>query len=48
MGRLFLSYLDVDFIYACKICKIHFSEKNEVISKSFQAATGRAYLFNKV
>lgn len=48
MGYLHLMYLEAEKIYGCAKCKVHLSEINEIISKSFQGRHGKAYLFNKV
>jgi len=53
MGKLFLLYLDMDDndndgVYCCAKCKTHLSQAGEIISKSFQGYTGKAWLFNRV
>ncbi|KAG4087286.1 Yippee/Mis18 [Neocallimastix lanati (nom. inval.)] len=53
MGKLFLLYLDEESednedVYCCAKCKTHLSQSGEIISKSFQGYTGKAWLFNRV
>jgi hypothetical protein len=48
MGYLHLIYLEKDVIYICNTCDVHLSTKDDIISKTFQARHGRAYLFNHV
>ena len=48
MGYLHLMYLEAEKVYGCAKCKVHLSEINEIVSKSFQGRHGKAYLFNKV
>ena len=48
MGYLHVMYLETDKIYSCNKCQTHLSEANEIISKEFRGAHGRAYLLNKV
>ena len=35
-------------IYACGNCHAHLTNHDDIVSKSFQGRTGRAYLFNTV
>eukprot|EP01137_Pigoraptor_chileana_P037605 Opistho-2@34939 len=48
MGLLFLQYLSGKRIFTCSECEAHLSRHEEIISKSFHGAHGRAYLFNQV
>lgn len=48
MGRQFLEYIATERVFACQNCKSHLSSPSEIISKAFQGASGRAYLFAKV
>jgi hypothetical protein len=48
MGRLNLLFLEAEKTYGCSKCKVHLSEYNEIISKSFKGKHGKAYLFNNV
>lgn len=48
MGYLHVLYLESEKVYGCGKCRTHLSEINEIISKEFQGAHGKAYLFNKV
>eukprot|EP01135_Chromosphaera_perkinsii_P004772 Nk52_evm3s296 gene=Nk52_evmTU3s296 len=48
MGQLFLEYLSGSRVYVCSTCDTHLSKHDEIISKSFHGAHGRAYLFNSV
>mmetsp|Transcript_6727 Transcript_6727/g.11560 ORF Transcript_6727/g.11560 Transcript_6727/m.11560 type:complete len:111 (-) Transcript_6727:585-917(-) len=45
MGRLFKDYLSGK-IYTCSSCRAHLALHEDIVSKSFQGRTGRAYLFN--
>lgn len=47
MGFLHLLYLEAEKVYGCSKCKIHLTELNELCSKGFQGAHGKAYLFNQ-
>ncbi|KAL7746917.1 hypothetical protein RI367_007737 [Sorochytrium milnesiophthora] len=51
MGKVFTLYLDDDpgqKYYACNTCHTHLALHDNVISKSFQGRTGRAFLFHAV
>eukprot|EP01134_Creolimax_fragrantissima_P001442 CFRG1442T1 len=48
MGMYDLRYLSNKQVYVCHNCQTHLSSPDDVISKSFQGAFGRAYLFNTV
>lgn len=48
MGRVYREYLAGVRIYACGGCRTHLTHHDEIVSKSFQGRTGRAYLFNTV
>ena len=48
MGRVHRKFLPGTRIYACSNCHAHLSSNDDIVSKSFQGRTGRAYLFNTV
>eukprot|EP01090_Pellita_catalonica_P013224 TRINITY_DN307_c0_g1_i6.p1 TRINITY_DN307_c0_g1~~TRINITY_DN307_c0_g1_i6.p1 ORF type:complete len:110 (+),score=11.63 TRINITY_DN307_c0_g1_i6:57-386(+) len=48
MGRLFKIYLSGGHIYVCGKCKTHLTKPTNLVSKSFQGRSGKAYLFDKV
>uniref|UniRef100_A0A6T8AD21 Protein yippee-like n=1 Tax=Cryptomonas curvata TaxID=233186 RepID=A0A6T8AD21_9CRYP len=48
MGRVHRTYLPGTRIYACSNCRAHLTNYEDIVSKSFQGRTGRAYLFNSV
>mmetsp|Transcript_30627 Transcript_30627/g.63285 ORF Transcript_30627/g.63285 Transcript_30627/m.63285 type:complete len:126 (-) Transcript_30627:622-999(-) len=48
MGRIHRKYLPGTRIYACNNCQAHLTNHDDIVSKSFQGRTGRAYLFNTV
>ena len=48
MGRVHRSFLPGTRIYACSNCRAHLTNHEDIVSKSFQGRTGRAYLFNTV
>jgi len=48
MGRVHRSFLPGARIYACSNCRAHLTNYEDIVSKSFQGRTGRAYLFNNV
>ncbi len=48
MGRVHRSFLPGARIYACSNCRAHLTNHEDIVSKSFQGRTGRAYLFNNV
>lgn len=48
MGKQFVEYLDTARIYACNKCKRHLTHSQDLVSKNFWGATGKAFLFNKV
>eukprot|EP00826_Nyctotherus_ovalis_P026626 TRINITY_DN2078_c0_g3_i4.p1 TRINITY_DN2078_c0_g3~~TRINITY_DN2078_c0_g3_i4.p1 ORF type:complete len:101 (-),score=18.94 TRINITY_DN2078_c0_g3_i4:245-547(-) len=48
MGRLFVNYLDAKKIYVCTQCRTHLANCSDIISRTFQARHGRAYLMNNV
>jgi len=48
MGLLFLKYLSGSRIFCCAECDTHLSRHDEIMSKAFHGAHGRAYLFNSV
>mmetsp|Transcript_97671 Transcript_97671/g.142938 ORF Transcript_97671/g.142938 Transcript_97671/m.142938 type:complete len:126 (+) Transcript_97671:355-732(+) len=48
MGRVHRSFLPGNRIYACSNCRAHLTNHEDIVSKSFQGRTGRAYLFNTV
>ena len=48
MGRVHRSFLPGARIYACSNCRAHLTNHEDIVSKSFQGRTGRAYLFNTV
>ena len=48
MGRVYRTYLPGVRIYACGGCRAHLTNHDDIVSKSFQGRTGRAYLFNTV
>ncbi|KNC78767.1 hypothetical protein SARC_08808 [Sphaeroforma arctica JP610] len=48
MGMYDLRYLSNKQVYVCKNCQTHLSSPDDIISKSFQGAYGRAFLFNAV
>lgn len=48
MGRIHRKFLPGTRIYACNNCHAHLTNHDDIVSKSFQGRTGRAYLFNSV
>jgi hypothetical protein len=48
MGRIHRIYLPGSKLYACSNCHCHLTSHDDIVSKSFQGRTGRAYLFNTV
>lgn len=48
MGVLFKHYLTGSEVYVCTACKTHFTLPNLLISKAFNGANGKAYLFKRV
>ena len=50
MVKTFRDYLpsSVFRIYSCAHCRAHLANHDDLISKSFQASQGRAYLFDQV
>eukprot|EP00126_Sphaerothecum_destruens_P001065 Sdes_comp12900_c0_seq1m3026 len=48
MGKIFLVYLTGSRIFACADCGSHLSKPEDIISKNFNGAHGKAYLFDKV
>mmetsp|Transcript_44635 Transcript_44635/g.96731 ORF Transcript_44635/g.96731 Transcript_44635/m.96731 type:complete len:114 (+) Transcript_44635:56-397(+) len=48
MGRVLREYLSGKRVFACTTCGAHLTQHEEIVSKSFQGRTGRAYLFSKV
>jgi hypothetical protein len=46
MPRKLVKFLEGKNIYACKNCGTHITSLSELISKAFQAQSGRAFLFN--
>jgi hypothetical protein len=48
MPRKLVKFIEGDNIYACAMCGSHLTSLSELISKAFQAQSGRAFLFNKV
>eukprot|EP00123_Amoebidium_parasiticum_P006682 comp17578_c0_seq1/m.17203 comp17578_c0_seq1/g.17203 ORF comp17578_c0_seq1/g.17203 comp17578_c0_seq1/m.17203 type:complete len:115 (-) comp17578_c0_seq1:976-1320(-) len=48
MGLLYLEYLSAQRVYTCSECKCHLANPDDIISKQFHGAYGRAYLFNQV
>ncbi|DBA05046.1 TPA: hypothetical protein N0F65_000734 [Lagenidium giganteum] len=48
MGKVFKVYLEGSKIFSCSECRTHLSTAEEVISKQYQARSGKAYLFDKV
>lgn len=46
MGRTVLARLKGPVVVECKKCRAHLSLSSELMSKLFQGATGRAYLYN--
>uniref|UniRef100_A0A7S0EHN8 Protein yippee-like n=1 Tax=Hanusia phi TaxID=3032 RepID=A0A7S0EHN8_9CRYP len=48
MGRVHRKFLPGSKIYACSNCRTHLTNYEDIVSKSFQGRTGRAYLFNTV
>eukprot|EP00128_Syssomonas_multiformis_P006998 Colp12_sorted_trinity150504_noHs@27318 len=48
MGQLFVEFLSGNRVFVCTGCNIHLSKYEEIVSKDFHGAHGRAYLFMKV
>ncbi|KAH7698270.1 yippee-like 5, partial [Aphelenchoides avenae] len=48
MVRPFLEHLGGRYIFSCGNCQTYLSRQEEVISRSFRGASGRAFLFRKV
>jgi len=48
MGRIYLEYLPTPDYYKCSTCNVHLVQVKDLVSKSFQGKTGKAYLFNNV
>eukprot|EP00127_Corallochytrium_limacisporum_P004099 Clim_evm44s157 gene=Clim_evmTU44s157 len=48
MGMLFLRFLQGPRVYTCAECEAHLTQHNDIISKAFHGATGRAFLFKNV
>lgn len=48
MGVVHKQYLDEPIVIACRHCSTHFTTPRHLLSKAFQGATGRAYLYDYV
>mmetsp|Transcript_19493 Transcript_19493/g.45564 ORF Transcript_19493/g.45564 Transcript_19493/m.45564 type:complete len:114 (+) Transcript_19493:75-416(+) len=48
MGRVYKTFLNGNRVFSCSGCRAHLSAHDDIVSKSFQGRTGRAYLFGKV
>jgi hypothetical protein len=48
MPRKLIKFLEGDNIYSCIHCGTHLTSLSELISKSFNGQSGRAFLFNNV
>ncbi|KIV89398.1 hypothetical protein B0A52_06168 [Exophiala mesophila] len=48
MGLSYNTYLNSAKIYACKNCKTHLADFDDIISRNFRGQHGKAFLFGTV